>query len=262
MPHVTSKDGTSIAYDKTGKGPAIVLVDGAMGYREYHGGRPLAAELARTFTVHTYDRRGRGESTDTQPYGVEREIEDIEALIEAAGGSAYLYGSSSGAALALKAAGKLGATKVAKLAVYEPPFNSSDDQAEEDFAQYTRKMAALLDAGKRGDAIAFFLTDMVPAEKLEGMRQSPEWPIMEAVAPTLAYDNAVMGDGSIPVEDAKAATMPALVLDGGTSLDFFHEVAEALAKATPHAERQTIEDQTHMPDPEAIAAALVTFFKA
>lgn len=263
MPHVTSRDGTSIAYDKTGEGPAVLLVDGAMGHREHFGSGPLAAELARTFTVYTYDRRGRGESADTQPYGVEREIEDIEALIDKAGGWAYVYGISSGAMLALRAAGTLGAAKVVKLALYEPPFGSDDDQAKQEFAQYTREMTALLDAGKRGDAVALFLADMVPAEMLQGMRQSPDWPIMEAVAPTLAYDNAVMGDGSVPVDVARAATMPALVLVGGASPDFKNEAVEALAQAMPHASSRTLEDQTSMPpNPEGLAPVLVTFFKA
>lgn len=263
MRYVTSRDGTTIAYDKTGEGPAVLLVDGAMGHRANFGSRPLAAELAQTFTVHTYDRRGRGESTDTQPYGVEREIEDIEALIDEAGGSACIYGISSGAVLALRAASALGAGKVVKLALYEPPFGSDDDRAKQEFAEYTREMAALLDAGKRGDAVALFVADMVPAEMLEEMRQSPEWPIMEAVAPTLAYDNAVMGDGSVPVDEARAATMPALVLVGGASPDFKHEAVEALVRAMPHAKRRTLEDQTSMPpNPEGLAPVLVTFFKA
>ena len=262
MKNVISKDGTRIAFEKTGQGPAVILVDGAMGYREYFGGRPLAAELSKEFTVYTYDRRGRGESTDTQPYAVEREIEDIEALIDEAGGSVYLYGFSSGTVLALKAAGKLGANKVVKLALYGPPLNSDDDKAKQDFAQYAKRMAELLEANKRGDAVAFFLADMMPAEMIEGMRQSPEWPVMEAVAPTIAYDNAVMGDGSLPVEDTKAATMPALVLDADESPSFIHEAADALAKAMPKTQRKTLEGQMHLALPEALAPVLAAFFNA
>lgn len=152
MKIIMSKDGTTIAFEKSGQGPAVILVNGAMGYREFFGGRPLAAELSKEFTVYDYDRRGRGESTDTHPYAVEREIEDIEALIDEAGGTVYLYGISSGAVLALTAAAKLGAAKVAKLALYEPPFNSSDDKAKQDFARYTKRMAELLEANQRGDA--------------------------------------------------------------------------------------------------------------
>jgi pimeloyl-ACP methyl ester carboxylesterase len=210
---VISKDGTRIAFEMSGQGPAVILVDGALSYRQYRGGRPLAAELAAGFTVYTYDRRGRGESTDTRPYVVEREVEDIEALIDEAGGSVYLYGVSSGAVLALKAAARLGTARVAKLALYQAPLTFGD-KARQDFARYTKRMAELLEANKRGDAVAFFMADMMPAELIERMRYSPEWPIMEALAPTLAYDNAVMGDGSLPVDDTKAATMPVLILDG------------------------------------------------
>ncbi|HXV96882.1 MAG TPA: alpha/beta hydrolase [Anaerolineae bacterium] len=261
MKNVISKDGTIIAFDKSGKGPAVILVDGALCYRGFGPSGPLAARLARDFTVYTYDRRGRGKSSDTLPYVVEREIEDIEALIEEAGGSVYLYGISSGAVLALKAAAKLGPAKVPKLALYQAPLDSGDDKAKQDFAQYTQRMAELLEANKRSDAVAYFLADMMPAEMLEDMRHSPEWPIMEALAPTLAYDNAVMGDGSLPTEAAKAAPMPSLVLDGSESPTFFHEAAEALAKAMPHVQRKTLEGQTHMVSPEALAPVLEEFFK-
>ncbi len=260
MSKLTSKDGTTIAYDKKGQGPAIVLVDGALCYRGFGPSEPLAGRLARDFTIYTYDRRGRGESSDTLPYAVEREIEDIEALIEEAGGSVYLYGISSGAVLALKAAAKLGPARVPKLALYEAPLDSGDDKAKQDFAQYTQRMAELLEANQRGDAVAFFMADMIPPEMIEGMKQSPEWPLMEAVAHTLAYDNAVMGDGSVPTDDAKAATMPALVLDGSESPAFLHEAAETLAKAMPYAERKTLEGQTHMVSPEALAPVLEEFF--
>jgi pimeloyl-ACP methyl ester carboxylesterase len=258
---VTSKDGTVIAFEKSGKGPAVLLVDGTMGYRGYLGSRPLAAELSKSFTVITYDRRGRGESTDTQPYSVEREIEDIETLIDEVGGPVYLYGFSSGSVLALKAASRLG-DKIAKLALFEPPLNSNDYEAKQEFAVYSKRIAELLQANQRGDAVAAFLADMIPAEVLESMRQSPEWPVMEAVAPTIAYDNAVMGDGSLPIEDAKAATMPTLVLDGGASPDFKHEAADALAKAMPHAQRKTLEAQTTMVSPESLVPVLVEFFAA
>jgi pimeloyl-ACP methyl ester carboxylesterase len=122
-------------------------------------------------------------------------------------------------------------------------------------------MAELLEANRRGEAVAFFLADMMPAEMLERMRQSPEWPIFETLAPTLAYDNAVMGDGALPVDDTKAATMPVLILDGSESPAFFHEAAETLAKAMPHSERKTLEGQTHMVSPEALAPVLQEFFK-
>jgi pimeloyl-ACP methyl ester carboxylesterase len=259
MQYVTSKDGTKIAFEKSGQGPAVILVDGALCYRQHHGGRPLAAELAKYFTIYAYDRRGRGESTDTQPYAVEREIEDIEALINEAGGSVYMYGVSSGAVLALKAAANLGTAKVTKLALCEAPL-SFGDKAKQDFAEYSKQMDELLKANKRGDAVAFFIADMVPPEMIESMRQAPEWPLMEAVAHTLAYDNAVMGDGSLPVEDTKAATMPTLIVDGSDSADFKHEAAEALVKAMPQAQQKTLEGQAYGITPKALAPVLVEFF--
>ncbi len=261
MSQAVSKDGTSIVYDTIGKGPAVLLVDGAMGYRAFGPMRSLSTELSKHFTVYTYDRRGRGESTDIKPYSVEREIEDIEALIEEAGGSVYLYGISSGAVLALKAASKLSA-KVAKLALYEAPLTFGDE-AKKASALYTRHLTELLADDKRGDAVALFMTTLgLPAEMVEGIRQSPEWQIMEALAPTLAYDNAIMGDGSLPVEAAKAATMPTLVLGGGERPAFMHEAADALAKAMPHAERKTLEGQAHEISPKILAPILITFFKA
>jgi pimeloyl-ACP methyl ester carboxylesterase len=258
MSHVTSKDGTTIAFETSGDGPVVLLVDGAMGYREHHGGRSLSAALSTDFTVVTYDRRGRGESTNTQPYAVDREIEDIEALIDAVEGPACLFGSSSGAALALKAAARLG-DKVARLAVFEPPFESGDE-ARQAFATYCEQTAELLNAGRHGDAVALFLADMLPAEMIDAMRDSPEWQIMEAVAPTLAYDNAVMGDGAVPVEDARAVTMPALVLDGGGSMEFMRDSAATLARTMPQSRHMTLEDQTHQPSPDVLAPILAEFF--
>jgi pimeloyl-ACP methyl ester carboxylesterase len=262
MSQVISKDGTSIAYDKTGIGPPVLLVDGAMTYRAFFGLKgPLSAELSKHFTVYTYDRRGRGESTDTKPYAVEREIDDIGALIKEADSSVYLFGISSGAVLALKAAAELGAARVMKLALYEPPLTFGDE-AKQASAQYTRQLAKLLEADRREDAVALFMTIAgQSAEMIESMRQSPEWPIMEALAPTLAYDNAIMGDGSLPVDAATAATMPALVLDGSESPAFMHKAADALAKAMPHSERKTLDGQTHEVSPKVLAPVLITFFK-
>ena len=262
MGTVTSKDGTTIAFDKVGTGPAVLLVDGAMGYRGHFGQGPLAAALADRFTIMTYDRRGRGESGDTLPYAVEREIEDIEALIDEAGGSVYLYGLSSGAVLALKAAARLGAARVRKLALNEPPFDTGDDEAKQAFARYVRQMDTLLEANKRGDAVAFFMADMMPPEMIEEMRQSPDWPLMEAVASTLAYDNAVLGDAAVPVDAAQAATMPTLILVASNSPAFKHEAVDALARVMPHAQRKTLALETYAFAPEVSAPALLEFFTA
>lgn len=256
---VISRDGTSIAFERVGNGPAVILVDGALGYREQWGSRPLAAELAKDFTVYTYDRRGRGESSDTQPYSVEREIEDLKALIDEAGGRAFLYGGSSGAVLALRAAAKLGTDKVVKLALYEPPF-SVGEEARKEFARYSQVMTELIEEGSHGEAVAFFLGDMLPPEALEGMRQSPDWPRLEAVAPTLAYDNAVMGDGLVPVEEARSAKIPALILNGSETMDFLKEPIEALAEAMPQAQRRTLEGLMHSAEPKVIGPVVAEFF--
>ena len=237
----------------------MILVDGAMTCRENFGGRPLAAELSTDFTAVTYDRRGRGESTDTQPYAVEREIEDIEALIDEVGSPVYLYGFSSDSVLALKAAARLG-DKVARLVLHEPPLDSGDDKAKQEFADFNQYMAELLAAGKRGDAVAFFFTGMLPPEMIEDMKQSPEWSLMEGVAHTLAYDNEVMGDGSVPVETARAATMPTLILDGYESHDYQHEAADSLAGVMPHAERVILPGQETRVPPEVLAPVLREFF--
>ncbi|HKV85867.1 MAG TPA: alpha/beta fold hydrolase, partial [Ktedonobacterales bacterium] len=197
MPSVTSKDGTTIAYDARGAGPALILVDGATGFRSQGYSNELADLLARDFTVYSYDRRGRGESSDTQPFAVEREIEDIEALIDAAGGEAFVYGISSGGALALEAAIALQG-KVKKLALYEIPYDSTE-QGIAAWHGYRTTLTQLLADGQRGDAIALFMSFVgVPEDMLAGMRQSPMWAPLESVAPTLAYDAAALGADRTP----------------------------------------------------------------
>jgi pimeloyl-ACP methyl ester carboxylesterase len=260
MKNVQSKDGTAIAYDQTGEGPAVILVDGALCYRAFGPMEGLSALLKPHFTVYRYDRRGRGDSSDTQPYAVEREIEDLEVLIKEAGGSAFVYGISSGAALALEAAPKLG-DRIKKLALYEPPYNS-DDTARRASREYTRQLRELLATNRRGDAVALFMKLVgMPADQLEGMRLAPMWPMLEAVAPTLAYDDAVLGeDGSVPTGRAASVAVPTLVMNGGASYAFMHDTAEALAKAIPNAKHRTLEGQTHEVAAEVIAPALVEFF--
>src|SRR6266700_1980987 len=247
---VTSKDGTRIAYDTIGHGPPVILVAGAMCSRSFWSGPELAKLLARRFTVYNYDRRGRGESGDTMPYAVAREIEDIEALIDEAGGSAYLYGHSSGASLVLEAALRLG-KKVKKLAMYEVPYND-DAQAQRVWKQYIKQLTEALAADRRGDAVALFMELVgTPADQIEAMRHAPVWPLFEALAPTLAYDHsAILGeDGSVPAERAASVSVPTLVMNGGASYAFMYETARALSKAMPHAQLRTLEDQRHDADP-------------
>lgn len=255
----TSKDGTPIAFERYGRGTAVILVDGAMGYRTHRGGRPLAEALAQHFTVIAYDRRGRGESGDTQPYSVEREIEDIEALIDEVGPPVSLYGFSSGSVLALRAAAAL-AKKVSKLAVLEPPFSPADETSKREFVEYRDHLALLLAASRDSDAVAYFLRDMIPPPVLDGLRQSPEWSAMTAVAKTLAYDNAVMGDGAVPRGVAADVHAPALILDGSESPEFKHVAADDLAAALPNARRETFKGHNTLVPPEVLAPVLATFF--
>lgn len=197
---ITSKDGSTIAYDRLGHGPALILVGGAFDDRNSPAtGRPLAALLATTFTVFAYDRRGRGESGDTPPYAVAREVEDLAAMIGEAGGAAMVYGLSSGAALVLEAAAS--GLPITKLALYEPPFQLDPYTAGQS-REYSKTLNALLAEGRRGDAAALFMTRVgMPEPMIEQMRHAPMWPALEAMAPTLAYDSAVMGDadgGGVP----------------------------------------------------------------
>lgn len=261
MPRAHSNDGTTIAYDLGGHGPALILVDGAMAHRGYMGSRQLAEELTRYFSVVSYDRRGRGESTDTTPYAVEREIEDLDRLIDAVGAPVGLYGFSSGAVLALRAAAALG-EKVGKLALHEPPFHSGDEQASQEFAAFADQMSWLLREGRSGDAVTLFLSGMLPPDMLERMKQGPEWPAMEAVAHTLDYDNAVMGNGAVPLEAARAVTVDTLVLDGSESPPFKHEAAEALARALPRGRRKTFEGHMTLVPPDVLAPELEAFFRS
>ncbi len=261
MQKANSKDGTVIAFDRSGRGPALILVGGAFQYRAIDPKTVQLAELlAEHFSVFHYDRRGRGDSGDTRPYAVEREVEDLEALIKVAGGSASVFGKSSGAVLALMAAARgLGITK---LALYEPPFHSGDDKAHRAAENYSRQLKALLAEGRRGDAVALAMTSWgAPAEAVAGMRKSPVWPPFESVAPTLAYDDAIMQDGSIPTELMASVSLPTLVMDGGASPAFMHDAAKAVAVALPNGRSRTLEGQTHDVAPEVLAPVLRDFFK-
>src|SRR5260221_862552 len=261
MNQVISKDGTVIAFDRLGEGPALILVGGAFQHRAIDPRTAqLAALLAQHFTVFHYDRRGRGESGDTQPYAVEREVEDLEALIHEAGGSAFVFGMSSGGVLALEAAAR--GLAITKLAAYELPFNSGDEHARQAAERYTQQLAALLNEGRRGDAVALAMTTWgAPPEAIAGMRQAPIWPLFEAVAPTLAYDDAIMGDCSVPTARLGSITVPTLVMDGGASPAFMHNAAQATAHALPHGQRGTLEGQTHDFAPQGLAPVLVEFFQ-
>jgi pimeloyl-ACP methyl ester carboxylesterase len=256
---VTSKDGTTIAFDQLGAGPPVILVCGGSTDRQANVG--LAAQLAPHFTVFNYDRRGRGDSGDTLPYAVEREIEDIDAVVTAAGGAANLWGSSSGAALALEATRQLG-DRITKLALWEPPFISDPNaRPPADTVQQYNTMVA---EGRRGDAVEYFMTKVIgmPAEFVTYARSQPFWAGQEKIAHTLAYDGTIMGDYSIPTERAASVKTPTVVVAGGADFPFMRETATALADALPNGEVRLLDGQGHNVDPAVLAPVLVEFFKA
>ncbi|MFG1941761.1 alpha/beta fold hydrolase [Nonomuraea sp. NPDC048826] len=254
MPEITSPDGTVIGYERSGDGPALILVDGAMCDRAAGPMRPLAALLSSSFTVYAYDRRGRGESTDTLPYAPAREVEDLQALIAEAGGEAYVYGISSGAALALRAAAT--GPGITRLALYEPPFIEGPGNAA-----YTARLRELLAAGRAGDAVALFMAHVgMPPQAVDGMRAQPMFAVLEAIAPTLAYDDELLGGGRVPGDLASAITVPTLVLSGGAGPDELQGAAKATADAIPTAEHRTLDGQTHDVQADALAPALTAFF--
>jgi pimeloyl-ACP methyl ester carboxylesterase len=284
---VTSADGTTIVFDSSGGGSSgggssgggspgggspgggssgggavIILVHGAFTGRAHPTLSAVAAALAPWFTVFNYDRRGRGGSGDTQPYAVEREIEDLAALVEAAGGSAMVFGGSSGSGLALSAAARNPA--ISKLAVWEPPYHV-DDSAPALPDDFAARLGALVTAGRRGDAVELFMVaaaEMPPAA-VAAMRLQPSWPDAEAVAHTLAYEAAVMGPGNaLPAGRLAAITQPTLVLTGGNSPAWMTGAGKAVAATIPGAVHRVLGGQAHNVSPEALAPELLEFFTA
>lgn len=258
METVISKDGTKIAYDKSGQGPALILVLGALNSRK--SGARLAKLLASRFTVISYDRRGRGKSTDTAPYSPEREVEDLAALIDALGEPVCLYGHSSGGALALEAALKL-RKKIRKLALYEVPY-TLDDTARNAASQYYRELKKLLAAGRKDDAVALFVRSVGVSDKqIQAMKRMPMWKGLEKLAPTLAYDSEVLGEGHA-LPDARLArlTVPTLVMHGGAGSPALRDAAQAVSEAIPKAKLRTLAGQTHGVSPKALAPVLEEFF--
>jgi pimeloyl-ACP methyl ester carboxylesterase len=259
MKKVISKDGTAIAYDQRGSGEPVILVDCALCSRAFGPMPKLAELLAPHFTVINYDRRGRNESSDTPPYAPEREIEDIEALINEAGGSAFVAGISSGAALAMAAAAS--GLNIKKLALYEAPFmvDKSGHRAPPDSEA---QLKALIAAGRRGDAVKFFMRDMVnvPAFVVFIMRIMPIFSKLKAVAHTLPYDAAVMGDFSLPAKRAASVKVATLVGGGDKSPSSMQNAVKQLADAIPNSELKMFKGQTHNISMKVLAPALIEFF--
>ena len=261
MRKVISKDGTQIAYDKTGQGPALIIVAGAFQGRMAMGA--YAEPLSEKFTVYNYDRRGRGDSGDTLPYAIRREVEDLDALIQEAGGSAFVFGGSSGGVLTLDAAAH--GLDIKKLAVYEPPFvvDNSRDPVAGDMVDQLKNLVA---SGRRGEAAELFMTkgSLMPAGMVVGMRAQPFWSEIEAVAHTLVYDATIM-DGTmrgtpLPVDRWAIITIPTLVIYGGAGPAWSRNAAEALVRLLPHAEGQILEGEFHQLTPEVLTPVLEKFF--
>nr|BFE72306.1 alpha/beta hydrolase [Actinoplanes digitatis] len=263
MATVTSADGTTIAYETVGSGPALIVVDGAMCYRGNGPARDLAEALSDEYTVFIYDRRGRGASGDTAPWSADREIEDLAALIEAAGGTAHLVGCSSGAVLAADAANRLDG--VGQLALYEPPFIVDDTHpARPD--TYVPRTEALIAAGDNGGAVKMFLRHVgVPGVVVWIMSLTPVFGKLKAVAPTLPYDLRILGDTGrgLPLDAARWSQVraPAIVMDGGKSPRYMRNAAKALSEALPKSEYRTLPGQTHIVKAQVVAPAVKEFLR-
>ena len=260
---VRSKDGTTIAYDSAGDGPALILVGGAFGYRRYKSWAQLAELLAPRFRVLSYDRRGRGDSGDAPQYAVEREIEDLDALVQAAGGSAHVFGMSSGGVLALRAAAA--GVPIRRAAVYQPPF-SVDASGHLPPPDFGPRLGELARSGRPGATASYFMRKGMGAPRVfVGLLRvaRPIWRNLEAVAHTLPYDYAVM-DGTVhgkplPREPWASIAMPTLVVDGGKSPASLRRAANALAAGLPNAERRTLEGQSHNLSMKVLAPVLEDF---
>ena len=248
---VRSADGTEIVYERTGAGPAVILVGGALSSRQ--SGVGLAGELSGRFTVYAYDRRGRGGSGDTKPYDVAREVEDLAALAALSEEPPYLYGHSSGGALVLEAVNR--GLDAAALAVYEPPYMVAGEPDD----GYAALVSKAVEEGRPEEALALFIGNAMP-DALEGMKQSPYWASLVGLAPTLPYDIAIVGDGAIPTERFDAITAPTLLLDGSASPAWAARAVDAIAASVPSSVRRTVEGYDHSVPNEVIAPILIDFF--
>ena len=255
MAHVTSADGTPIAYQRDGSGPAVILIGG--GLDDGSENAPLARELAEEFTVYNFARRGRGDSGDSSPYAVQREIDDIAAIIAEAGGSAYLFGASSGGMFALEAAAA--GLPVGRVAVYEVPYDTTDDALQR-AREYRAHLSVALVEGRRADAVGLFMRLAGSSEKdVADAMNAPYGPGLRDLAYSLAYDAALYGPP--PTNRLARITQPTLVATGGSN-DYFEQAADAVAACLADAERQVIDGQRHVVDPKIMAAVLARFFRS
>jgi pimeloyl-ACP methyl ester carboxylesterase len=260
---VTSRDGTRIAFDKSGQGRPVIFVGALMADRS--AGAPLMAEMAKNFTAFNYDRRGRGDSGDTPPYAVDREIEDLKAVIDAAGGEAFVIGGSSGAVLALDAAAR--GVPVTKLALYEPPL-VVDGSRPPVPGDYRARLTELLDAGRPEEVMSYYMTAMmcVPEEQVAAMRQGNFWPGWDTLLHTLPYDAAItegtQTGKALAADRWSGLSVPTLVVDGGDSPPFMHSAAQALTEHLPVAAHKTLPGQTHAVDVAVLADVVTEYFSS
>ena len=258
METLTSTDGTAIAYQRTGTGPSLVLVVGAFCDRSSTAS--LTALLAAHFTVHEYDRRGRGSSGDADGYSVDREIDDLAALIDVAGGSAHVYGHSSGAALALEAAAR--GVPIAALAAYEPPYTAGEDGTGGSEA-LLEGVAARIRAGDRDGAAALFLQGSgAPSEVVTMLQQGPGWPRMRELAPPLVYDLTLCNSGVLPHERLARIDVPTITVSGGASPEWAARACTGVAAAVPGARHVVLDGQDHAVAPDAVAPVLLEHFRS
>ena len=262
MSTVRSKDGTAIAFDVVGDGPPVIIVDGAIDHRAVTENGAVAKLLADEFRVYTYDRRGRGESTDAAPYAVAREIEDMAALIDDAGAPALLFGQSSGSVLSLDAAAA--GLSISRLALWEPPFVVGDERPPLP-SDYVQRLDASISAQRPGDAAELFMTAAagVPGDDVAGMRGSQFWPAVEAVAHTMAYDGRIMGTtmsgAPLPTDRWAAITVPVLVFHGDRTEPWLAAATAALADLLPTATALSVPGEQHGATPDVFAAAVRQF---
>jgi pimeloyl-ACP methyl ester carboxylesterase len=257
MKTVASHDGTSIAFERRGEGLPIIFVVGA--FNDHNRAVPLASALQQRFTTYVYDRRGRGSSGDNQPYAVQREIEDIDALVREAGGSALVFGHSSGATLALHAAAS--GSNINEMVLYEPPFDV-DGSRPKPPADLAEQIAQLVSSDRRGDAVELFQTKGIglPKEVVLQLRNAPFRPGLEAVAHTLVYDALITGDLSLPADLIGSVATPTLVVAGDASPPFMQSAARAVADALPNGKHRPLPGQTHDIVPEVTAPIIEAFF--
>jgi pimeloyl-ACP methyl ester carboxylesterase len=252
----TSADGTKLAYDQFGAGSRVIMISGAFNDRRTT--EPLSRALAERFSVFNYDRRGRGDSGDNQPYAVQREIEDVAALIDDTGGTAAVFGYSSGANLALKAAAR--GLPISKLVLYDPAFNPDNTYPTlpDDLAD---RLTALVTAGRRGEAVELYQTVAVgiPEQAVAQMRNAPFRPVLEGIAHTLAYDAAIVGDRTLPADLTGSVQAPTLVVCGEESAPFLRGAARAVTDALPNGQLVTLAGQGHDIEPQTTAAVISEF---